>query len=317
MKSQMPSYLNIAAIGEESFKFGLAVLIKSVATSCVAASDIRFFILDLNLTPATRKKLTQTVDGLGRSAAIEFLDPKSSRMLNELNVILARRKRNFKERCWFAKFAIPDLLSSRTDHVFYLDSDIYCGLDLSLARQLQGASPLCAVIDGATKAVGASVEFSHARLAADASYFNAGLLGIDLAYWKKNNLSEKALAIADEFGTQLIDQGLFNVLFYRNWMELPWDWNYQCPFRYGLFEEIGNGKRIINLHYLTNPKPWQVPIQPANVFFYRVLDQTAFRGWRPNAFYWTMHLKVRTLKYRLHKLTTSMISLGRKCLSRK
>jgi lipopolysaccharide biosynthesis glycosyltransferase len=316
--SLKPMCLSIAAIGEESFKYGLAVLIRSVATSCVATSELRFFILDLNLTSASRRKLAQTISGLGRKATLEFLDPESSLLLQNIITTLTLQKRSFNERCWFAKFAIPDLLSNRLDHVFYLDSDFYCGLDLSVARQLQGAYPVCAVIDGATKACGFNAEFARAILPdAETPYFNAGLMGMDLAYWRDNGLSEQALIIAKKCGAKLIDQDLFNLLYCRKWMELPWEWNYQCPFHYGLFEEIADGRRIINLHYLTNPKPWHVPFQKKTAFFYQVLDQTAYCGWRPNTLYWMMHLKIRTAKYYYHKMATAAISLIRRRFSQK
>lgn len=95
-----------------------------------------------------------------------------------------------------------------------------------------------------------------------------------------------------------IDQSVFNIVFYRNWAELPRDYNFQCPIRYGLFDEISKGRKI-NLHYVTNPKAWQVPVDQTTACFYASLDQTAFRGWRPNPVYWAVHLKLRTWKYHL------------------
>lgn len=307
-------FLNVGAIGEESFKYGLAVLIRSIAANCMIAREIRFFVLDVNLTDATRRKLKDTVSSFGGKSSIEYLALQDSHLLADLNVIFERRIRNFKERCWFAKFALPDLLSDRVEHFFYVDTDVYCGLDLSIAQVMQGNSPLSAVPDGPTNELGFSQEFADSNLDPKASYFNAGFMGFNLDYWRENNLSEKASAIAEEFGTFLIDQGLFNVLYYKKWMKLPLEWNHQSPFRWGGFEDLDSGKRITNLHYITNPKPWQVPYHHSTAFFFKALDQTAFRGWRPNALYWNLHFKARTAKYHLHNLRTSVGALGQRWL---
>lgn len=312
----MTATINIATIGEESFKYGTAVLLRSVAESC-SADVLRFFILDLNLSRGTREKLTATVRQLARRAEVEFLDPQNSAAFREVMAIMKKRRRNFLHSCWFSKFAIPDLLAERADHVFFMDSDFFCALDLAEARALQGAYPACGAPDTPITDAGFSVEFEIEQLDGTAPYFNGGFMGLDLGWWKSHGLSKKAVMLTEKFtaftnrsvlhlsekaaatarlhGTFFNDQAVFNILFYKNWKVLPQDWNFQCPFGYGLFAEIAKGKKL-NLHYVTNPKPWQVPVCNTTDFFYQTLDRTAFRGWRPNPLYWSAHLRLRRLK---------------------
>jgi lipopolysaccharide biosynthesis glycosyltransferase len=311
--------VQVATMCAEAFRYGAAVLLQSVAAHCTA-EELRFFVLDMGLKPRTRDALAETVRRCGRPASLTFVDPAASVTYRSILRILKYRGRNFRDRLYFAKLAIPELLSAHADRVLYLDADIYCGMDLAALKWEMASRPVCGVLDGPLTADGYSADFEIAGLDGTAPYFNGGFIGLNLDHWNRHGLSEAAVALTDQVtaampdrrvafsehakasihkhGGVFSDQAVFNILFYRNWEILPADWNVQSPFCYGAFIELAAGKRM-NLHYVTSPKPWQVPAEPNTAFFYEALDHTAYRGWRPNPVYWSVHKQLRIIKYRL------------------
>jgi lipopolysaccharide biosynthesis glycosyltransferase len=313
--------IDIVTIGEESFRYGTAVLLRSAAEHCTAPG-LRFFIFDFNLRPETRRRIEATVRGLPCRAEVEFLTLGEAESFREVMRIMKARGRNFLHACWFSKIAILDVLSSLAGRVYYADSDLVCALDWAGAEPLWAGAPMCAALDGPITGSGHAVEFEIEGLDPAAPYFNGGFMGFDLGAWKSEGLTAKALALTEKYtafgeasglrlsergrevaavhGTHFNDQAVFNILFYKRWACLPQEWNVQSPVGCGLLAEAAAGKRV-NVHCTTNPKPWQVPESPASAYFFEVLDRTAFAGWRPNRLYWAAHLRLRTWKYHASK----------------
>ena len=87
-------------------------------------------------------------------------------------------------------------------------------------------------------------------------YFNAGVLLIDCAQWRNNNLFEKLLDIQFEYGEKIkcVDQDLLNKCFDNNYKILPRKYNYLTSN----FTYFKNDTDIIIRHMVGRIRPWQI-----------------------------------------------------------
>ena len=87
-------------------------------------------------------------------------------------------------------------------------------------------------------------------------YFQAGVLVIDLATWRENNILKAFVEILDD-GDRILwwDQDVLNIAFENNWQRLPVWFNVNPSIRALTEREaLTVGSRL--LHYSGNRKPW-------------------------------------------------------------
>lgn len=291
--------LNIATLGEESFRFGTAVMLRTLADS-IKNPEINLFILDLNLKPKTRDAISQLVAEAFPGRPLRFLSPADSPLLKQILAAIGGEI-PFYHYCCFSKFALLDLLSAEVEDVLFLDGDIYCNADLSELPSICAGHPLAAATDQTVVRAGGSTDFVLAGIDPLDPFFNSGLFFMDLVQWRDPALRAKAVVLSGKYKTAFTDQSVLNLIFHKRWKELPSELNLQSPYSFGIGRDIARGRRF-NIHYLMNPKPWQAPADGASEFFFSALDRTPFRGWRPNRLYWFVHQQLRQLKYRLSRI---------------
>ena len=117
---------------------------------------------------------------------------------------------------------------------------------------------------------------------ADDAYFNAGVLLIDFDCWRAESLGAAAMRFARENRELCVrwDQTALNVLLYRRWKVCDVKWNYMV---YSNIEE-DSFKIAANFHITGRPKQWDIAPRTNAGFqemFFRYLDQSAWKGWRP------------------------------------
>ncbi|MDO4696999.1 MAG: glycosyltransferase family 8 protein [Neisseria sp.] len=153
----------------------------------------------------------------------------------------------------YFRYFIPELIHQ--ERILYLDCDLVNG-DLSplFALDLQN-KPLAAVPDIITK-------FNRPE---NNPQFNAGVMLIDNAEWRKIDLTRIALDLSDRIIHELpdSDQSILNILFENKWLRLHRNCNYQVGLDWILADQdkahqIENLLDIVPLivHYNTAAKPW-------------------------------------------------------------
>lgn len=124
--------------------------------------------------------------------------------------------------------------------------------------------------------------FNQLRINGEKSgeYFNAGVLIIDLDYWRKNKTEEIFLkTISDaNFSLYMLDQDILNIVFQKQWQRLPYVFNVtQTNLPYiNLLDNpkiLENSKQIKNsnekvalklIHFDGSSKPWIASIDSIN-----------------------------------------------------
>lgn len=177
----------------------------------------------------------------------------------------------------YYRIACADLLPEELDKILYLDCDIMVKCDL---RPLWN-------IDLAGKAMGVVVDGWHPknenRLSFESkTYFNSGVLLINLAYFREYAIAEKCLDYIQEYPEKIIlhDQDTLNLICHNDLMYLPLKYNFQTAFLrvYNTFDESLKNEIISSLkegdlivHFDAFPKPW-------NTHLY--VDHPFTKAWR-------------------------------------
>jgi lipopolysaccharide biosynthesis glycosyltransferase len=86
-------------------------------------------------------------------------------------------------------------------------------------------------------------------------YFNSGVLLINLSFWRKNNVAERAISFVrnNPDKVQYWDQDALNAILINQWVELPTCWNWQYWWRTS-YPETEQEPAIV--HFITSDKPW-------------------------------------------------------------
>ncbi|NEW62330.1 glycosyltransferase family 8 protein [Granulicatella sp. zg-ZJ] len=146
----------------------------------------------------------------------------------------------------YFRYLIGDLVEE--EKVLYLDTDIVVTGDITHLFD----------IDLGHYYIGAVNEPHHVN------QFNAGVMLINNALWKEENISEKLIRLTEEFIHTVNngDQSILNMAFKDNWLSLPRRYNTMIGFDKVL--EIENKQDFIEtihplpiiVHYITAEKPW-------------------------------------------------------------
>jgi lipopolysaccharide biosynthesis glycosyltransferase len=230
----------------------------------------------------------------------------------------------------YYRLLIPELLPPTVDKVIYLDCDIVVrhslddlwnypisGYGLGAVYQISNWS-----ID-AIKRLGYPVSFG---------YFNAGVLLIDLKYWRENNISQQLFEYLDEKKEVIVyhDQDALNGLMYEKCCTLPCKWNMLNGFfkkNILTTSDIDNGEIINNyndykkqiliekddptiIHFAFKPKPWEAGCtHPYKKEYYKYLQYTPWHSFKaPMAI--TVFLKNPKKEYTWLKEQIKRIILG-------
>lgn len=123
------------------------------------------------------------------------------------------------------------------------------------------------------------------------AYFNAGVLLINLEYWRQHRMDEQCVTYFQTYPERIRfnDQDLLNALLHDKKVFVPLKWNMQDGFyRYNMDTKMPDPKKYREellhpaiLHY-TNKKPWNYDsLHPLRGEYYKYLAMTPWKGEHP------------------------------------
>ena len=181
------------------------------------------------------------------------------------------------------------ILPDDVEKVLYLDCDIVVLGDISefWNTDLSGCGAAC------IEDIGKDEDERYERLHYDRSYsyFNAGVLLINLDYWREHKVDKQCVKYFQTYPERILfnDQDLLNVVLHKDKVFVPLKWNMQDGFyRYGMDKKVADWNSFreellhpVILHY-TNKKPWNYDsMHPLRSEYYKYLDMTPWQGQRP------------------------------------
>jgi lipopolysaccharide biosynthesis glycosyltransferase len=268
---------SIAIAADDTYLPGLLACLHSVVEH---ATGMEVVVIDCGLSHYSRRAARETVADKCR---LSFQDSHSDAcLLGSTKYPAAMYARLFLGRHDFAN-----------RRVLYLDADsIVMGSLSELFHMPMSESSVAAVRDYHTPAVSSPdglPDWRELGLDADCSFFNSGVMLVDLLRWKREDLEKQVLAHARRYqAVSCNDQHALNAALAGQWHELPPVWNatrfwFRAERRINAFTNILDQARII--HFIGPHKPWQPTpdIPPTQLeWFFRALEGTALSGWRPD-----------------------------------
>lgn len=190
----------------------------------------------------------------------------------------------------YLRLFIEDILPENLNKILYLDCDLIVVGKLDRIWNLNISDYAIGCVEDMWS--GKPDNYLRLRYDQNYSYFNSGVLLINLKYWRKIRLKEQAVEFIQKHAVNLVfyDQDVLNGLLYKQKLFIPLRYNLQDGFFRvkrkiketsipALNEEI---LEPVIIHYTGSKKPWDYKsTHPLKNEYYKYLDLTKWKGERP------------------------------------
>ena len=171
-------------------------------------------------------------------------------------------------RMTYARLLVPRLFQSNSGRVLFLDTDILILDDLSALWEADLEGAVAGAVSDTIDSLLKKGDPRLTRVPRVRSYFNAGIMLIDLDRWRSERISEKALEyLAANPEAPYWDQDAINVACDGRWKSLDPKWNFQNHRRTSI-SGLHLAERPSIVHFVTGDKPWNFNIPNLNAAFY-------------------------------------------------
>jgi lipopolysaccharide biosynthesis glycosyltransferase len=269
--------------------------------------DLYYIHYDLDRTSIDKFKKFFSVYNI----TVTFLD-------NDLTKLQGLKASYHVTHAAYLRIISPDILPEKISRILYLDPDIIVKKSIvDLYNTDLGECYLAAVdnydlIAHRKPALNIPVEYS---------YFNSGVMLIDIEKFRSGQISRKALDFAKTMDATFDyhDQDALNAVLYDKWVSLHPRWNVHT--RVVQIENSGHNIREIReamtdpaiIHFTSKPKPWEYLCNsPFYGEYWRYLRKTPYRGFKPQGFSYRNLMRktlLKVLTFCFPKRTKRMVSI--------
>lgn len=233
-----------------------------------------------SLSQESRNTISSLSERYGNQAI--FYDMKPEMLENiQLNDIMLNGKKMYSIATYYRMF-LPSLLPDDIDRILYLDCDI---IVLQNVSELYGLNMegygLAAVKD-------ASPYDSYHRfkmgLGLQHEAFCAGMMMINLDYWRKKNSQSQLLEYATRPWKRVLmqDQDALNYVFRDSWFQLPYKWG-KTPLSIAPLDHTQKWYDICEYvdapciyHYAAHAKPWLDVWFPDRNYYWKYIEVSGY-----------------------------------------
>lgn len=249
-------------------------------------SRVCVHIISSALADADRDVLASIVEGR-YSQRIAFHFPDAD-MLSRCRI----DQGSYISLATYYRIFLGSILPAEVTKVLYLDCDLVVNGSVKPLWNTDISAVSVACVEDMWSGRPAIYERLH--YPASSSYFNAGVLLVNLDRWRRNAFESRALdylaAHADRL--DMYDQDLLNALLHDDKLFVPHRYNVQDGFlRRRRAERMPRAsvealdielKTPVIIHYTGSKKPWHYKSQhPWRSLYFRYLDLTPWKGERP------------------------------------
>lgn len=216
---------------------------------------------------------------------------------NILNAVFPKIKNSHVSEATYYRIYFDEIFKNKLDYILYLDSDIVFLGDISkIYNNFKKSLMNSRFTIAATKEL--DLKQTHQELKKvlgmkSDSYFNAGVLLIDVNKWKMGNTTKLLLSNQEKLHENLKywDQDLFNSCFDGDYLELPKEVNFSSE----VIDSNQNRdlKNIIGVHFSGKTKPWTINgmnVESSEIF------QKQFRELKDEKYFIESRSKIKGLK---------------------
>lgn len=143
------------------------------------------------------------------------------------------------------RFYMADVIKNYKKAV-YIDADCIVARDIDPLLEYPLVTPMAAFPE-------VQLDFEDNPSFSGSSYFNSGVMVVDLNYWRSHRMSSKLVQVGQKFTdwTGSSDQDVLNYIFKNNWTPLPMSYNYLI----NIYKNI-ELKNPLVVHWAGKQKPW-------------------------------------------------------------
>jgi len=238
--------MDIALANDEYYFPGLWCAVLSLLASTTDASCLNIYVIDTGISDTSWSRLSEAV--AKHPSPPRLIRKKFPRhKLDGLNIP------GDLSPLVYARLFLPELVECQ--RILYLDSDLLIFKDILELENIDLTGYACAAVineDGETLGFDLSnEECEELNLDPQSSYYNAGLLYMNLEYWREHNLTSVCLKLLQSRSFRFADQSAINSVMNGKMVPLDREWN--------RFANLLVSKEIVCpgsvIHY-TNDKPW-------------------------------------------------------------
>lgn len=283
--------MNIVLSTDNNFVQHCAVTMVSIMEN---NKDVSFFIITDGLTTENQNILS----GLSQkyNTSLQFLLVNKS-IIERLPMPNNRNLKHISPATYYRLF-VAELLPSSVDKLIYLDCDMVIrGSLMDLWNTDITNYALAAVYQDNQWAIN-NHTFERLSIPQEKGYFNAGMLVINLKYWRENQIQEQLLDYLHTNSEKIVyhDQDVLNVVLHDYVKGVFPIWNMLTVFFMEKRQELDCGcyqlllddiktfrREAVIIHYVSRPKPWEYACNhPLCKEYFKYLDLTVFAKWRPS-----------------------------------
>ena len=208
--------MNVVYAADEKFAEILTVSLESLYDSNKALTELNVYVLDDGLADTSKGWLKQQAEKYGRP--LTFVGVKA--LDDYVGIEISFQKK--LSRAAFYRLFCTELLKNDIERILYLDCDTVI-LDSLAELENFEMSGFCAAADEPT----AMKMKKKIELSGTDSYYNSGVMLIDLKKWRENNVTERFVAYLKEKNGNVSfeDQGVLNHVFLNQIDRLPMRYN--------------------------------------------------------------------------------------------
>lgn len=251
--------MNIVCCIDRNYVMPAGVLITSICINNPDAQIAFHIVCNPNVTRQDKDDLTQIVEKHGNNLLFYGVD---ERMLSSFTVGKAGQSPHITIATYY-RLLLPLILPEKIDKILYLDADIIVRGNLMpfYDSDIEGYA-VGAVTDMSS---GLITMFNRLRYSERLGYFNAGVLLINLKYWREHNIFGECFEFAKNYPDRIKfhDQDILNYVLRERKKFFPLTYNFQDTFMYDLpsislekYEDelLATEKNPVVIHYIM--KPW-------------------------------------------------------------
>jgi lipopolysaccharide biosynthesis glycosyltransferase len=259
--------IHILASINKAFTLPLAVTMRSLLSQLAAQSRVQLYVLSADLDEVSKASLAKAWEGF--PITVSYLEPGQIDWAGQV-----RYNGHAGDLSAYLRLLLGELLPQTLDRVLYLDSDILVLGDITPLWNERLDGHVVAAVQQPTlhtmQAAHGLALCTELGLHDKQPMLNSGVMLIDLAKWRAQDLGSKAIALAQRYKNRFIyhDQDPLNVVLAGKWKALPPKWNAQTQLAYmspravytpETFREALKNPVIV--HYTCAVKPWHAHSQ--------------------------------------------------------
>lgn len=277
--------MDIVVSTDNNYVMPLCIMLESLIANN-SSEIIVHIIIDESVTDNSKHQIEKVIKKSPLSQVFFYLVRED---LMDSYPGIGRFSRYISKASYYRLF-VAELLPSAVDKVLYLDCDVIIRHPIQELWNTQiddvaiGAVP--DMFDGHISI------FNRLMYPYQYGYFNAGVLLINLKYWREHDLSERFVSFIKNYSyrIQAHDQDVLNATLYAEKKRLPLTYNFQAGF---LFEskylsidyqkycdELESTiENPVVIHFTDSPKPWEKGCKnPYQKEFIYYLNVSPFKG---------------------------------------